>query len=293
MNHESPDSEHFSWADFDRLDELREDVVDIEQAQIPDGTYRQIKNLHEALVAKARLLMEVENRLAEQVADFERQKRQFDDRRIAAGQFKTESRLSVLIQHDKVELTTDTSIEQPVGIPGESQIKDDEIDFVEVAERADTRIDEDSELEEVFDYDAVNEILADADVASTQDPSALHDDWGRQAETNAIFELEPVPPNDTEPSLNSLPEDQTANSDEQQASFRLKNSAKLLREKSEFLSAVFVELDQMVRDLDRQQKLLEQIRVGNSSQSTTEFQEVSDKVKKRFHRISRQIHTTA
>ena len=83
--------------------------------------------------------------------------------------------------------------------------------------------------------------------------------------------------------------DPDVNGPEPEISKRLSNSAKQLREKSEVLSAVFVELDQMVRDLDRQQELLEKIQVDRDSLSASEFELVNKKLKRRFNRISKKI----
>lgn len=71
---------------------------------------------------------------------------------------------------------------------------------------------------------------------------------------------------------------------------RFQKSAQMLREKSEIISAVFVELDQMVRDLNRQQELMEDLRVDQSSNSADELNRVTHKLKKRFRRLSRQIN---
>ena len=48
-------------------------------------------------------------------------------------------------------------------------------------------------------------------------------------------------------------------------------------------------LDQMVLDLNRQQELLEQMHFNQNTQPTSEFQIVTDKVKRCFRRISNKI----
>jgi len=87
--------------------------------------------------------------------------------------------------------------------------------------------------------------------------------------------------------------DPDGNNPDPEITKRFDSSAKQLREKSEVLSAVFVELDQMVRDLDRQQELLEKIQVDRDSNSASEFELVNKKLKRRFNRISKKISVNA
>lgn len=70
---------------------------------------------------------------------------------------------------------------------------------------------------------------------------------------------------------------------------RIQKSAETLKAKSEVISAVFVELDHMVRDLNRQQELLKELKVNQPSVSATELDQVNDKLRRRFRRLSKQI----
>ena len=89
--------------------------------------------------------------------------------------------------------------------------------------------------------------------------------------------------------LDSGSEDAVRTPQDQEIS-RFQKSAQMLREKSEIISAVFVELDQMVRDLNRQQELMEDVQVNQNSQSADELNRVTHKLKKRFRRLSKQIN---
>lgn len=70
---------------------------------------------------------------------------------------------------------------------------------------------------------------------------------------------------------------------------RLQLSAKKLKVKSEVLSAVFIELDQVVRELTRQQVLIDKLSLERDSSAVNEFQTVSHNLQRRFKRLSRQV----
>ena len=117
----------------------------------------------------------------------------------------------------------------------------------------------------------------------------IEDEWLTEAasiEPNETFAIE-TPAEDSVSNQNQKSKQRNSEGEV----IRLQQSAEDLRAKSEVISAVFVELDQMVRELGRQQELLAKLPLSkNSDHSTQELQRVSDKLKRRFHRLSKQIN---
>ena len=70
---------------------------------------------------------------------------------------------------------------------------------------------------------------------------------------------------------------------------RIQETVDKIRDRSEVISVVFRELDQIVHDLSRQQKLLSQVNGGKNPQITSEFQSVNSQINRRFFRITQKI----
>lgn len=252
-------NEHFSWADFERLDELCETMADPNQGQpensLPDATYRQVIGLNEALMIRAQFLYQKEQELEQQKQDLDLLRKNLESSLFQQSKDAVEARLDRLLGSHKSshaaakasDASTNlsyASTETPEVPTEASQADSDVIDFVPV-----------------------------------------DDEW--------LTEVAPMEPNETfgveTPADSQIQTTQSRNSEREVS--RLQQSAEDLRAKSEVISAVFVELDQMVRELGRQQELLAKLPLSkNSDHSTQELQRVSDKLKRRFHRLSRQIN---
>lgn len=387
-NEPTQNKKNFSWEDFDslgmRLDSnigsgekvhplasldgnqahsanSIDQTIEDPYIELPDQTYRQIKDLNDALKIQARQITHREEKLSKLIVDFEREKREFDLKKLGSND-QIERRLDLLIAQSKrktdrtlgattpqdsdtpqdSELTKNTivsgiestgdidatstvdnktanagapmtspsphfskmkiaardaflasefsklierkarSVEKPLPQPAEMML--DAIDSSE------SLIDEESESLESAMNEAIDtkqsELTDKREAAMKAAASVAAMQLGRfdaaqqKSIADALSDLTP-------PNYDTV--DPDTNGPDPEISKRLSSSAEQLREKSEVLSAVFVELDQMVRDLDRQQELLEKIQVDRDSLSASEFELVNKKLKRRFNRISKKI----
>ncbi len=333
--------------------------------ELPDQTYRQIKELNDALKIQARRITEREEKLSLLIEDFERQKREFDRRRLGSND-QVERRLDLIIaqsikrSNSEIEASRDSLCEGVATVaenltqersdqsddagqdaansvaaksnsagltstprPAFSRMKIAAREALQAAEfsrflqRKEMRVentdatganstsfvpsepedlllnDESAPLESVINEaidSEVTELTAKREATMKLAASAAAMQLGRfdSAQRKSIADtLSDLTP----PDCDTV--DPDGNNPDPEITKRFDSSAKQLREKSEVLSAVFVELDQMVRDLDRQQELLEKIQVDRDSNSASEFELVNKKLKRRFNRISKKISVNA
>ena len=333
--------------------------------ELPDQTYRQIKELNDALKIQARRITEREEKLSLLIEDFERQKREFDRRRLGSND-QVERRLDLIIaqsikrSNSEIEASRDSLCEGVATVaenltqersdqsddagqdaansvaaksnsagltstprPAFSRMKIAAREALQAAEfsrflqRKEMRVentdatganstsfvpsepedlllnDESAPLESVINEaidSEVTELTAKREATMKLAASAAAMQLGRfdSAQRKSIADtLSDLTP----PDCDTV--DPDGNNPDPEITKRFDSSAKQLREKSEVLSAVFVELDQMVRDLDRQQELLEKIQVDRDSNSANEFELVNKKLKRRFNRISKKISVNA
>lgn len=333
--------------------------------ELPDQTYRQIKELNDALKIQARRITEREEKLSLLIEDYERQKRDFDQRRLGSND-QVERRLDLIIaqpvkrSNSEMPSSRDALCEEvatvsenltpknsdrsddtgqaaanadavktnsaglrPMPRPAFSRMKIAAREALQAAEFSrllhrkerpgentvlaganstslnpsesnDLLLHEESaSLESVINEaidSEVSELTAKREAAMKLAASAAAMQLGRfdSAQRKSIAEtLSDLTP----PDYDTI--DPDTNNPDPEITKRFNSSAKQLREKSEVLSAVFVELDQMVRDLDRQQELLEKIQVDRDSISASEFELVNKKLKRRFNRISKKISVNA
>ena len=126
-NDPTSNKKNFSWEDFDslgmRLDsnigsgekaiqsvnsgqELPADSNSIDQKvddpylELPDQTYRQIKDLNDALKIQAHQITQREEKLSKLIVDFEREKREFELKKLGSND-QIERRLDLLIAQSK------------------------------------------------------------------------------------------------------------------------------------------------------------------------------------------------
>lgn len=244
-----PDS--FSWSAFEDLEDFAKFDTDLDDLEIPDSTYRQLKELNQSLIEKARHLARFEAELERQKAEFELVRQSFEAVRIQSTRESTESRLDRMIRHDRKAGDHEARNHDP------QELADELLRFVQSAD-AET---------------------IPTKVGEFASPDSLND---RTIGLEAIDFVEEVGSEST-PEYSGQP----VPSDEELARFR--NSVRDLKEKSEVISAVFVELDQMVRDLNRQQELLDEMNLSPNSNSSRELSTVNHQLKRRFRRLSRQI----
>ncbi|MEE2639963.1 MAG: hypothetical protein VX768_05000 [Planctomycetota bacterium] len=275
-------SETPSWAHFERLDESCFASEETPSNQIPDAVYRQIKDLHAALIQKEFLLAEKEGELEERLEEFGRQKAELDARRGELSRENTESRLLRLVLAEKGEQEEAEGRENLATLPAEQPVlgapraEETAIDFQEITPEQEfqaglRQVLKDLPIPVRWKSDRVSSGEGSAEATS---PTALRDSGtGSKGE-----EIQP------EHGSGLYPESRRPTEID-----RLQQSVHQLREKSEVISTVFVELDLMVRDIHRQQELLESMQISRNHHSTQEFQLVSEKVKRRFQKISRQI----
>ena len=317
--------------------------------ELPDQTYRQIKELNDALKIQARRITEREEKLSLLIEDFERQKREFDRRRLGSND-QVERRLDLIIaqsikrSNSEIEASRDSLCEGVATVaenltqersdqsddagqdaansvaaksnsagltstprPAFSRMKIAAREALQAAEfsrflqRKEMRVentdatganstsfvpsepedlllnDESAPLESVINEaidSEVTELTAKREATMKLAASAAAMQLGRfdSAQRKSIADtLSDLTP----PDCDTV--DPDGNNPDPEITKRFDSSAKQLREKSEVLSAVFVELDQMVRDLDRQQELLEKIQVDRDSNSASEFELVNKK----------------
>lgn len=333
--------------------------------ELPDQTYRQIKELNDALKIQARRITEREEKLSLLIEDFERQKREFNRRRLGSNE-QVERRLDLVIaqsikrSNSEIEASTDSLCEgvatvaenltqepsersddtcqdeansgaaktNPAGLtstprPAFSRMKIAAREALQATElsrllqRKEMRVgntvatganstsfvpsepkdlllnDESAPLESVINEaidSELTELTAKREATMKLSASAAAKQLGRfnsaqqKSIADTLSDLTPPDCDTVDPDINNPDPEITK---------RFNSSAKQLREKSEVLSAVFVELDEMVRDLDRQQELLEKIQVDRDSNSANEFELVNKKLKRRFNRISKKISVNA
>jgi hypothetical protein len=233
MPAESESPEPFAWTQFEKLDAFGNDSQDPEQIEIPDITYRQIRELNEALISKANEIAAREIALEQRIQEYRDEKQQFDTIRMDQSRSQNEQRLDMILRSER-------------GMPLSLNQLSTELKGSNLEPTGFQELDGNHESGE----------------ATTQNHFAIGEKRSGETGTRS-----------------------TGNADVN----RLHQSAVGLREKSEFIAAVFDELNLVVRDLNRQQELLEQSQINQTSQPEDEFQMINDAVKRRFGRISEKI----
>lgn len=286
----SPIDDSFSWEEFENLQGFCVNTDPVDQLKIPDDAYQQIKSLNDALVRKAHELIRKEAELENRITEFEQRRAEFDARFWSATHERVEKRLEKIVAADRND-----------SVPGRIPVEE----FQKAVDACLVKIEQG--LFEDFDPQALK---SDPDFVLPQVAPVIDADQSQQSadlDESSLPNLESTAPlridHDTPES--DTPHDQIAETlggtlraepitqshDPLQSADRLQKSAADLREKSEVISAVFVELDQMVRDLGRQQELLDQIQVNQNPRSIEEFKKISEKLRKRFRRLTHRVST--